>query len=79
MFKFTCLRTRFDFFCFVAKRHINESCDVYSTCDDNSRCTYYGNTGTCQCLDDHREVDGRCVKGMFMTRNVVISINIPVF
>lgn len=53
---------------FIAKRHINESCDVHSTCyDNNSECKYSGHSGTCQCLHDHKEIDGQCVKSMFMT------------
>lgn len=56
---------------FIAKRHINESCDVHSTCyDNNSECKYYGHSGTCQCLPDHKEIDGQCVKSMFMTINL---------
>lgn len=51
---------------------MNESCDAYSTCDDeNSECRYSGHTGTCQCLDDHKEMDGRCLKGKFVTMDVV--------
>uniref|UniRef100_A0A8W8LWR5 Uncharacterized protein n=1 Tax=Magallana gigas TaxID=29159 RepID=A0A8W8LWR5_MAGGI len=47
----------------IPKRHINESCDVHSTCyDNNSECKYYGHSGTCQCLHDHKEIDGQCVK-----------------
>lgn len=47
----------------IRKRHINESCDVYSTCyDNNSECKYSGHTRTCQCLRNHKEIDGQCVK-----------------
>lgn len=49
----------------TAKRHLYESCDEFSPCEENSECRTLGHTRTCQCLHGHKNIDGRCQKGIY--------------